>query len=165
MSNYSDAIKEAFAIAPASKVVLHTLEISQEGVQPAFYIVKARRNWVARDESGVERTFIPVNFDFSLPAATEEGFQSLTLTVDNINRIASDFAETAKDTEVPVLVTYRPYLSDDSSQPQMIPPLVMFFDDVQITEMEVSGRATFMDIVNKKFPSEIYTRERFPSLG
>lgn len=165
MSNYTEALKEAYAIAPASKAVLHTIEISQDGVQDPVYIVKSRRAWEARDEDGVLRQFLPVNFDFTLPAATEEGFQSLNLTVDNIGRRASDFAETAKTVEVPVMVIYRPYLSDDNTGPQMIPPLTLFLEDIQITELTVTGRATFMDIVNKKFPSEIYSRERFPSLG
>lgn len=165
MSSYTEALKEAYAIAPASKAVLHTLEIRQEGVQDPVYIVKARRAWAALDENGDSLTFLPVNFDFTLPAATEDGFQSLNLTVDNINRRASDFAEIAKSVEVPVVVVYRPYLSDDPTGPQMVPPLELFLEDIQITELTVTGRATFMDIVNKKFPSEIYTRERFPSLG
>lgn len=165
MSSYSEAMKEAFAIAPVGKAPIHTLEIRQDGVQSAVYIAKTRRIWEARDEDGVLRQFLPVNFDFTLPAATEDGFQSLNLTVDNIDRRASDFAEIAKTEEVPVVVIYRPYLSDDNTAPQMIPPLQLFLEDIQITEMSVTGRATFMDIVNKKFPSEIYTRERFPSLG
>jgi hypothetical protein len=165
MSSYSEALKEAYAIAPASKAVLHTIEIRQTGVQQPVYIVKSRRTWEARDEDGNLLQFLPVNFDFTLPAATEEGFQSLNLTVDNIGRRASDFAEIAKTEEVPVTVIYRPYLSDDNTGPQMIPPLTLFLEDIQITELTVTGRATFMDIVNKKFPSEIYSRERFPSLG
>ncbi len=62
-------------------------------------------------------------------------------------------------------VVYRPYLSDDLTQPQMDPPLVLYLKEIQVNTYQVTGRATFMDIVNKRFPSELYTRLRFPSLG
>lgn len=160
-----EAIKEAYVLAPASKSILHTLEIRQEGVQDAIYIVRARRGIVATDENGHRHRFEPAGFEFSLPPSTEEGFQSLTIAIDNINRVASDFVNTAQEYDVPVKIIYRPYMSDDLSQPQMNPPLVLYLKEAQITDMQVTGRATFMDIVNKKFPSELYTRLRFPTLG
>lgn len=158
-------MKEAFAHAPSDRVIYHTLEIRQTGVQDSKYIVKNRRAITARDEDGDEIVFQPCNFDFTLPSANEEGVQSLNITIDNMNREASDFVEVAADSDVSVEVIYRPYLSIDLSTPQMDPPLVMFLEDIQITETEVTGRGTFMDIVNKKFPSIIYTRAQFPSLG
>lgn len=161
---YADAIKEAFAIAPSSKVVLHTLEIRQTGVQAAIFLVQARRNLVAFDELGVERTFLATGFQFSLPPSNEEGFRSLNIAIDDIGRRVSAFVDAAKAEEQPVEIYYRPYLSDDLSAPQMNPPLVLWLKDVQVSGPQVVGKATFMDIVNKKFPSELYTRERFPSL-
>lgn len=160
-----DAIKEAFVLAPSSKVILHTLEIRQTGVQDPIFIVQSRRGITATDEEGNSRYFEPVGFQFSLPPSTEEGFQSLTVSIDNIGRVASDFVEKARQTEVPVKLIYRPYLSDDLTGPQMNPPLVLFLKEVQITAASVTGRATFMDILNKKFPSELYIRSRFPTLG
>jgi len=160
----SDAIKEAFASAPTTKVVLNTLEIVQEGVQDPVYIVQALRPVTAKDENGVTKTFQPCGFQFSLPPSTEEGFQSLNIAIDNIGRRVSNFVETAQSQPVPVQVIYRPYLSDDLTQPQMVPPLVLYLKNVKITALQVQGTASFMDIVNKKFPSELYTRERFPGL-
>lgn len=160
-----DAIKEAYALAPAQQVILDTLEIRQTGVQDPVYIVRSRKGIVALDEDGNSRTFLPVGFQFALPPENEEGFRSLNISIDNIGRQVSDFIETAKSERVPVEVIYRPYLSDDLSQPQMIPPLVLYLKDIQVTTSQVTGRATFMDLVNKKFPTELYTRARFPSLG
>jgi hypothetical protein len=159
------AIKEAFVISPTGKVVLHTLEFRQTGVQDSVFIVQARRGINAFLEDGNEQFFLPIGFQFSLPPSTEEGVQSLTISVDNIDRTASDFVDTARNSRVPVTVLYRPYMSDDLSAPQMIPPLTLFLKDVQITGHQVVGRATFMDIVNRKFPSELYVRSRFPTLG
>jgi hypothetical protein len=163
--SFSEAIKEAFASAPANEVIINTLEIRQYGVQASVFISQTRRGIVALDEDGNERTFLPVNFQFSLPPSNEEGFRSLNIAIDNIDRRVTEFIETAMSEEVPVEVIYRPYLSSDLTEPHMNPPLVLYLKDVQIQGFQVTGRATFMDLVNKKFPLELYTRGRFPTLG
>lgn len=159
------AIKEAYAVAPAAKVILNTLEISQEGVQDTIYLVQSAHGFHAIDEDDNQVYFEPSGFQFSLPPSNEEGFKSLNIAIDNVGRRVSDFIATSLTQPVPVVLKYRPYLSDDPTAPQMVPPLTLFLKDVQITDQRVSGKATFIDIVNKKFPSERYTRERFPGLG
>jgi hypothetical protein len=165
MSTLQDAIKEAYASAPSNVVIIHTLEIRQEGVQDPIFISQSRRGIEAYDENGTLRVYLPVGFQFTLPPSNEEGFRSLNIAIDNIGLQVSDFVKIAKGSMEPVKLIYRPYVSNDLSQPQMNPPLVLFLKDVQITSHQVTGRATFMDIVNKKFPAQLYTRERFPSLG
>lgn len=167
-----DALKEAYAVAPSKLVIIDTLEIRQTGVQEPVYITKSRQPVIAQDEDGNTVTFQPVGFQFALPPSNEEGFQSLNLAIDNVGRQVMDFIEAAKSTAsfiggvpVPVEVVYRPYASTDLTAPQMVPPLVLYLKDVQINALQITGRATFMDIVNKKFPSELYIRSRFPALG
>jgi len=160
-----DAIKEAFALAPSTVVILNTIEIRQQGVQDPIYLVQARKGITATDENGVDHDYEPVGFQFSLPPSNEEGFQSLNVAIDNISRRVTNFVTTAMSEAEPVKMVYRPYVSTDLTVPQMNPPLVLFLKDVKITSVQVTGRATFMDVVNKKFPSQLYTRERFPSLG
>jgi len=161
----SEAIKEAFASAPSENAVINTLEIRQDGVQDPIYLAQSKREFIAYDENNIQRTFRPSGFQFTLPPSNKEGFQSLNLAIANIGREVSDFIETAQSEPVAVKVIYRPYLSDDLTGPQMNPPLVLFLKDVHLTSYEVTGRATFLDVVNKKAPSELYTRERFPALG
>lgn len=160
----SDAIKEAYAVAPATKSIIHTLHIAQGSVQNPIYIAQTRMEFIAYDEDGIQRSFAPVGFQFSMPASNEEGFRSLTVAIDNIDRRVTEFVELAKSENTPVQVIYRPYLSDDLTRPQMVPPLIMFLKELQINNFQVVGRATFMDIVNKSFPNELYTRDRFPAL-
>ena len=160
-----DAIKEAYAIAPTQKTLVHTLEVRQEAVQTTVYLVQSRRQIIAKDETGVNRTFEPCGFQFTLPPVTEEGYQFLNVAIDNINRRVTTFVEIAKSSPVPVQLIYRPFLSDDLlGGPQMNPPLRLYLKDVSVTAMQVTGRATFLDLVNKIFPSELYTRDRFPTL-
>ena len=160
------AIREAYTIAPTENVILYTLEIQQSGVQDAIFLVRARQGitaWI--DEDSDPHYFEPVGFQFHLPPSNEEGYQSLTISIDNINRTVSDFIETARQSNTPVTVIYRSYMSDNLDTPQIAPPLTFFLKDVQVTGHQVTGRATFMDMVNLKFPSELYTRLRFPTLG
>lgn len=162
---FSDAIKEAFVLAPSNRVILDTLEIQQHGVQEPILLVRSRRALLAKDELGFDRVFEPVGFQFTLPPSNEEGFRSLNIAIDNVGRRVMEFITTALTVDERILIKYRPYLSDDPSGPHMNPPLVLFLEDVQITAFQVTGRATFADVVNKKFPSQLYTRARFPALG
>lgn len=161
---FTDAIKEAYALAPTNQVTLETLEIRQLGVQVSVFMVQSRRSVSALDETGVLRHFEPVGFQFSLPASSQDGFQSLNVAIDNVGRRGIDFVQTALESVVPVQIVYRPYFSTDLSQPQMKPPLVLILKDISITVAQITGQATFMDIINKKFPSQLYTRDRFPAL-
>lgn len=161
----TEAIKEAYACAPTNVAIIQTIEVRQEGIQAPIYLAQSFRDVVATDENGIERLFERGGFQFSLPPSNEEGFRSLNVAVDNIGRRVSDFITTAKLNEVPVQIIYRPYLSTDLTTPQMLPPLVLYLKNVQITAHQVTGQATFMDVVNKKFPVQLYTRERFPALG
>lgn len=167
MSNaaLSEAIKEAFAVAPAAVTVIHTLEIEQEGVQNSVYLSQTPNGINAFDEDGMEHTFVGAGFQFTLPPSDEDGFKSLNVSIDNINRQVTDFIDVARQSKVAVKVIYRPYVSTDLTAPAMDPPLVLYLKDVQITAMQVTGKCTFMDLVNKKFPSELYQRVKFPSLG
>jgi len=164
MPTLEDAIKEAYASCPTSKVILETLEIKQTGVQSPIYIVKSRQGITANDEIGRTIVFRPCGFQITLPAQNEDGFRSLNIAVDNVGREITDFVTTAMSQNVPVEVVYRPYLSDDLTRPQMNPPLVLYLKELQVNAFQVTGRATFMDLVNRKFPTELYTRARFPAL-
>lgn len=160
-----DALKEAYAVAPAQQIILHTLEIRQTGVQSPIYIVRDRKELVATTEESEDVTFQPCGFQFSLPPENEEGFRSLNIAMDNVKRIVTPFITAAKSQRVPVEAIYRPYLSTDLTRPQMDPPLLLYLKDLSVTGPQVTGRATFQDLVNKRFPLELYTRYRFPTLG
>src|SRR2546423_1757702 len=103
-ASLQDAIKEAYATAPAGKEILETLEIRQTGVQDPIYIVKAKKGITAVDENGDDRIFLPVGFQLSLPPENEEGFRSLSVAIDNIGREVNDFVVTAQSQPVPVEV-------------------------------------------------------------
>lgn len=160
-----EALKEAYAIAPAHVVIYHTIHIRQLAVQSPIFMVQARQSITATDENGDVHTFSPVGFQFSLPPSSDEGFQSLNISIDNIDRRVTDFINIAQTSQVPVEILYRPFRSDDLTKPQMKTPLLLFLKEVQVVNGTVTGKATFMDVINKKFPLDLYGRDRFPTLG
>lgn len=165
-TSLSDAIKEAYACCPTNIAIIETLSLSHPDLPDGtIYMAQGYSEIVATLETAETVTFEPVPFRFSLPAAGENGRQELTLAIDNVDRRISDFINAIKESSDPVTVTYRPYLSNDLSGPQMDPPLTLSLQSISVNTLEVSGRATFADVLNRTFPSDYYTRSRFPSLG
>lgn len=161
-----NALKEVYALAPNDQVVLDTIEISYVGLSESLFLVKDHRAWTLGLETGEFQEFRPVGFQFIPPAAGKDGFQELTLSVDNVSEEVTDFFElVGTELTAPVDVIYRPYLSSSPNAPQMDPPLHLFLTDITMDAFKVSGRATFTNIVNAKYPSEYYTRARFPGLA
>lgn len=163
-SALTTAIQEAFASAPVNVVILDTLEIRQGSVQDPLFLVRSSQNLYAKSEEGEDLVFEPCGFQFTLPPSTEEGFTSLNIAIDNVGKRVTAFIQAALSSKTPVEVVYRPYLSNDLEQPQMNPPLLLFLKDLQITVSQVTARATFMDLVNRKFPGHLYRRANFPAL-
>ena len=161
-----DALKEVYALAPADIVPLDTIEISYVGIADTLYLVRDHKEWSLTLEDLSIKTFKPCGFRFIPPASGKDGLQQMTIAVDNVGDEVADFFESLGSAlSEPVKVTYRPYLSNDTTTPQMDPPLVLFLTDIQMTVFEISGRATFTNIVNAKYPTEYYTRQRFPGLA
>lgn len=161
----SEAIKEAYASAPSDVVILDTLQIDHEDLAGPIYLVRNRENLTLTLEDLSTEEFEGIAFRMALPAAGDNGVQDLMLTIDNADQRLTDFVNTVKTSLAPVTITYRPYRSDDLTTPQMDPPLVLYLHDINQNSFEVSARASFGDIINRKFPSALYTRSRFPSLG
>lgn len=133
--------------------------------QDAFYLVKDLQGHNMTLENNETKYFEASGFKIELPEKNEEGVQDLTIAIDNTDLKVSDFIKEAlKIPNQPIQIKYRPYLSNDFSRPQLDPPLVLYLSEVSIDRFEVTGRASFADILNKKFLTEKYTATRFPGL-
>lgn len=167
-TSYEDALREVATQSPSNVAMLDTLSFTHP-LAGVFNIVNDRQDLVASFTSGGELvTYTASSFAFSLPDSSGEGVQNLRITVPNTNEEASQWLEQIPvDTETPIEVTYRVYLSDKPSNygPLNNPPIKMYIRDVQIDVFTVSAVAVFKSVVNKKYPSEYYTLQRFPALG
>jgi hypothetical protein len=162
-SAYSEAIREAYSICPSSKTLVDTLEIRHPDKDP-IYLVKDQLEMTARLEDGTWVDFEPLAFDFKLPKSADTGAQSLDVSIDNTNNHVAEYLNSVKASLKPLTIIYRPYLLEDLTKPQMSPPLTLTLTSALITVTQVSGRATYADIVNKRFPNDYYTPRRFKNL-
>lgn len=162
----TDALNEANALAPNDRNTLHTLEISHSGLPAGtLYLVRDRQEWDLTLEDDSTQTFQPVPFDLIPPTADTQGSQELQLVIDNIDPDVPDFIDAIGATNDPVIVKYRPFLSNDTSQPQTSQPYTFYLENIQINAFKVVGRASFTDVINSAYLTQYYTRSRFPSLG
>lgn len=159
------ALKEAYALVPTTRTVLDTLQLSHPSLTQSVFMVADKVAHTFTLETGVATLFSPIPFQLILPAANANGFQALTVAIGNIDRSITDFFEDFVGSTEPLETIYRPYLSDEPTVPQLVPPLKLFLSDVKIDVFQVSGRATFVNASNANTNTELYTRARFPSLG
>lgn len=172
MSSLQEAIKEAYATSPSNIVQIESIELNHPSLAGSVYLVKAQQDLILGLEDGYnEQTpgpsvlFTACSFGIKRPAVNADGLQELQLTIDNVDRRISDFVKQTTNFTTEVKCIYRLHLSTDLTSPQLVPPLELTLSDIEIGDIQVSARASVSDLVNKTFPSENYTRRRFPGLG
>lgn len=170
MSKLSEAIKEAYASAPAEVVILHTLELRNSGFRDedgneSIRLVQDTKPLVATLEAnapenpGETVTFEPYAFEMGFPKLDDNANPEVTVTIDNVGQlIPSQLSGHI------IELTYRPYLSTDTSAPHCDPPLHLVLREIVIDAFKLTGRAGFKNLANLSFPNELYTPTRFPGL-
>jgi hypothetical protein len=163
-TQWEDAAKEAFASAKKNLVPLEAIQISHP-TGGDFYFVKnkAALTLTLEDLSTVEHE--PIPFTLNRPTQGESGAQELSFSVSNIDRRVSDFITSIKNSQEPAVIKWRFYLSDDLTTPMRTNPLVLTIESISVGLLSVTGRARFMDVLNRPYPNEIYNRQRYPSLS
>jgi hypothetical protein len=167
----SEAIKEAYASADSSVVVVNTLELRH----PAFttpirvvadYIpVTAKLEDTAPIDPGEMVEFQPFAFEFTLPEVMEKGIPEMGIRIDNVSREIMQHIELAMPQPDKLEVTYRAFLSNDLSfGPHNDPPLHLTITAIEADATSISAKAAIADFVNKKFPGEEYDERKFPGL-
>ena len=165
-----DALKEAYASAPAAEVILHTLEIRHSSFTQPIRVVRDHHDFTAYlevdapENPGEEVTFVAMAFDFILPEVQKSASPEIEISLDGVSGEIIGYLDSAAQTAELIEVTYRPYLFSDPSGPQMDPPLTLQIRSVTADVFRVRARAGYADLSNRKFPNETYDSERFPGL-
>ena len=173
----SEALKEAYASAPSEVVLLHTLElrhpafVDDNGNPTAIRIVRDNKNYICRLEDTAplnpaeEVEFQALAFDLELPPVEAIPVPEITLSIDNVSTEIIKYLDRAVETQDMIEMTYRPYLTNDLSTPQMDPPITLVITEVTADISKISATARMMDIGNKSFPAENYTVKKYPGLS
>lgn len=166
----SQALQEAYASAPSAEVILHTLELRHPSFTQPLRVVNDHATLSARLEASAPANpstwvdFVPFSFRFRLPDVQSAGMPELEIEIDNVSAEVVAYMDQAANSTELIEVTYRPYLSSDTSAPSMDPPLHLVLHDVEADVFAVRGRASFGDYGNRQFPGQSYDGQTFPGL-
>lgn len=131
-STLSEALKEAYASAPSDVILLHTLElrhptfVDDHGNSTAIRVVRDHINHTCTLENsaplnhGEAVEFIAMAFDLELPPVNNTPTPEISVTIDNVSTEMIAYLDRAIETQDMIELTYRPYLSDDLTTPQML---------------------------------------------
>jgi hypothetical protein len=87
----------------------------------------------------------------------------MQIAISNINGEVFNYINRVRDFG-PIVVKYRLYLASDTLAPQTTNPLTLYLSEVNADNFQVTGRVSFVDILNKSFPSITYDVANFPNI-
>ncbi|WP_028319349.1 DUF1833 family protein [Desulfobulbus elongatus] len=169
-STLSAALKEAYA--SATGIIYHTLELRHPAftgpirVVRGFEDIDARLEASAPVQAGQVVHFAAYPFDFTRPEITPDGIPQLQIRIDNVSREITAALEQALGTTDLVTVTYREYLDSGLGDgPENDPPIHTELLNCTANVFEVVATAGFSNLMNKRFPTEEYSVEKYPGLA
>lgn len=162
----SAALKRIYASAPTDQRYIETLSFHHSRFSQDWYFTNDNREWTFRLETAVPVVFQPIGFTITMPTNDKRGNQDLTIGMSNIGRQMMNeiHAANQKPSEA-IRCVLRIYLDIQNSDPQNTPVLDMSITDIDANLEVISATARRADILNRPFPSQIYTLEMFPGLN
>lgn len=179
---WSDAIAEAYASAPLDDVPLPTLELRHPSLAEPIRVVADVGSVLGEDEDGqpifghmlrleddapadpgkVVR-FIACGFDFALPDQHEGQLPTVSVGIDNVAYLITPQLDALIGVKASLQVTYREYLASDPNTPQFL-LAGLSMKSVRSNLTRLTGSASFADLINRSFPSQVYRAADYPGL-
>lgn len=184
MTDWSVALAEAYASAPADDYVVSTLEL----IHPAFVdgsnnpdsvrVALDNQDWDLTYEAGAPlfagqtKTFSALAMQVTLPEQSESSLGTLTLALDNVPRTIWPKLQAAARVKASAVVIYREWvatrnLTTGVYTPSLAPDMIidqLTMKIVTATLLRLEGSAAFVDLLNQNFPRRKFTRDDFPGL-
>lgn len=168
----SAELKAIYTSAPVDRYYVETMTLKHpifiEGSnhRGEFFMTNQRDGFTGTLEDGRQVEFQPVPFTAIPPNSEEQSDIQLQVGIDNASRQLMEYIERLGRTpNVPILVIYRIYLSDDITTVQNDPPLKLDIISVRATQQLISFTAGNSNMRDKPFPSQLYTTELYPGLA
>ncbi len=173
----TDALAEAYALAPSGEIVLNTLEIrhptfvDDDGNLTSIFIVADTADLIAPLESdapvkgGQTIRFVAFGFSIALTPIEPGITPEIEVTVDGTDRSVIQYFDLAIESGVPIIIAYRPYLATAPGDgPQMDPIMTFELSEIHVTVTGVKARARTGIDLRGAFPIRTYTAAEFPGL-
>jgi len=162
----TEKLRRVFASAPAEEVIIETLQLSHSRFSRVWYLSANVSAFDATLETGAVAHFQPLPFSVKLPNSDAQGGQLLNISIANAGQeMVSEIEAAATAPNERIEVVYRVYLDSDKSMPQNL-PVRLSLDQIAMSDEAIAAQAGRSDVLNFKFPSQIYTTgvNGFPGL-
>ena len=153
----SDAIKEAYAHAPADVTYYDTLEISHDSFTDNIRVVISDTPL-----STPQGEFIACpNVQVRLPEIDGCVQGQLEITIGMLPKKAQIALKDASTTTSPISIKYRQYIAEDVD-PDAELPVPLQVDTIKQTHIQAIITAAYPDLVNARFPRRLMTTTVLP---
>lgn len=149
--------------ASGGDCIISTLELSCPAWDAPVLICNGFENQTCATEDFRTLVFIAAGIDVALPKKSNTGGQTLTFAIDNVTGEAQQKIDKALDDEQRITATYRMFLESDKSTPAE-PPYKMTVLGGTMQGAGVQIQCGFFDLINTKWPRELYTTDFAPGL-
>lgn len=156
----STVLQTVYASALAEVVIIPTLEINMPG-----YVVRLAASYepYRLGVDGVMRDFEPCQMDLALPPKDSSGNQTLQFAVSAVDGRAERYVTEALEAGAMVTLTYREYLSTDTSAPARN-PITLTVIGGAFEGLQAQFECSYYDMLNTAWPRERYTVDKAPGL-
>lgn len=173
---YSEAIREAYALAPVNDDVVHTLEIRHPsfvnayGLPDSAWVVLNGKDLVATLEPGAPVrggeavTFRGVYFELTFPPIENAPSPEMELAIDAVTREIFQNLDLAVKSRTKIVACYRVYLASNLTVPQRLPPDEFTLSNAEGDAYALRARARVPVDLRATFPRTLYTAPEFPGL-
>lgn len=181
---WNAAIEEAYASAPVDDYVVRTLElihpafVDDEDAADSIRVSLDDRSWDLEIETGAPlfagetKTFEPLAMEITLPEQGESGFGSLKMALDNIPRDVFRQISAAATVRASAILIYREFVAErdtETGEYSVSGTADLIIDQLTVkvvdaTVLRIEATATFVDLLNKAFPTRTFNRDDFPGL-
>ena len=149
--------------ASGGDCIISTLELTCPAWSAPVLICQGYEDQTCITEDSRTLTFLASGIDIALPKKGNTAGQTLTFAIDNVTGEAQNKIDQALEAEQRITIVYRIFLASDKSTPAE-PPYKMTVLGGSMQGASVQIQAGFFDLINTKWPRELYTTKFAPGL-
>ena len=149
--------------ASGGDCIISTLELTCPAWGAPVLLCQGYEDQTCIDEDSRTLTFLASGIDIALPKKGNTAGQTLTFAIDNVTGEAQNKIDQALEAEQRITIIYRVFLESDKSTPAE-PPYKMTVLGGSMQGASVQIQCGFFDLINTKWPRELYTTKFAPGL-
>lgn len=145
------------------EVILPTIELQCAAWEDEIVLVADNNDHTITTEDQRTLTALATGMNVALPKRDATGAQSLVFAIDNVRSQAAARVRSAVRQQETVRLIYREYLNTDLSAPAN-EPLRFNVKSYRAREEHVEVTAVLFDLIDMRWPRDLYTSENAPGL-